>query len=59
MISRSDLSRAIRADNYGLQTFEKSINNLVAEGLIRIAKQEGEARRGRKTQVILWVGDEE
>ena len=58
MISRNDLSRAIRADNYGIQTFEKSINNLVAEGIIRIAKKEGEIRRGRKTQVIVWVGDE-
>jgi hypothetical protein len=57
MISRSDLSREIRADNYGLQTLEKSINNLVAEGIIKICKQAGEMKRGRKTQVIVWVND--
>jgi hypothetical protein len=57
MISRNDLSRAIRADNYGLQTFEKSINNLVAEGIIKISKLEGEVKKGRKAQIICWVND--
>jgi len=57
MISRSDLSRAIRADNYGLQTLEKSINNLVAEGIIKISKLEGETKRGRRTQILVWVHD--
>jgi hypothetical protein len=55
MISRHDLSLAIRADNYGIQTFEKSISNLVAEGHIKISKLEGEKKRGRKAQVICWV----
>ncbi|MGA7854325.1 MAG: bifunctional DNA primase/polymerase [Candidatus Acidiferrales bacterium] len=59
MISRNDLSRVIRADNYGIQTFEKSICNLVAEGLIRIGKKEGDNKRGRKAQIIIWVGDED
>ncbi len=57
MISRNDLSRAIRADNYGLQIFEKAINNLVAEGIVKICKQAGEMKRGRKTQIIVWVTD--
>jgi hypothetical protein len=57
MISRSDLSRAVRADNYGIQTFEKSINNLVAEGLIKIGQREGETKRGRRAQVIMWVAE--
>lgn len=57
MITRSELSRAIRADNYGIQTFEKSINNLVLEGHIKISKLEGETKRGRKAQVIVWVNE--
>ncbi len=57
MISRSELARVVRADNYGIQTFEKSINNLVAEGLIRIGQREGEVKRGRRAQVILWVAE--
>lgn len=57
MISRYKLSREVRADNYGVQTFEKSINNLVQEGLIKIGQREGETKRGRKAQVIMWVKD--
>jgi Bifunctional DNA primase/polymerase, N-terminal len=57
MMTRSELARLVRADNYGIQTFEKSINNLVAEGHIRIGQREGETKRGRKAQVIIWVQD--
>jgi len=53
-ILRSKLGREIRADNYGVQTFEKAINNLVQEGLIKIGQREGEVKRGRRAQVIMW-----
>ena len=54
-IGRGKLNREIRADKYGLQTFDKAINNLVQEGIIKIGLREGESKRGRKTQVIMWV----
>lgn len=57
MIARYKLRREIRADNYGVQTFEKCINNLVQEGLITVGVPEGEAKRGRRAQIIMWVNE--
>ena len=56
-IARSKLSREIRADHYGIQTFDKAINNLVQEGIVKIGQREGEVKRGRKAQIIMWVQD--
>jgi Bifunctional DNA primase/polymerase, N-terminal len=56
-ISRSKLQREIRADRYGVHIFDRAINNLCQEGLIKIGVREGEAKRGRKAQVISWVND--
>lgn len=56
-IARSKLNREIRADKYGLQTFDKAINNLVQEGLVKVGQREGEAKRGRKTQILMWVAE--
>jgi hypothetical protein len=56
-IQRSKLHRAIRADKYGIRTFENAIVNLVQEGIVKIAQKEGETKRGRKAQVIVWVND--
>jgi Bifunctional DNA primase/polymerase, N-terminal len=57
MIFRSKLMEIIRADNYGIQIFQRAIDNLIAEGVIKTGLQEGETRRGRKAQVIIWVQD--
>jgi hypothetical protein len=56
-ITRYKLNREIRGDNFGIQTFDKAINNLVQEGIVKIAIREGEVKRGRKAQVIQWVND--
>ncbi len=54
MIPRNKLFREIRADNYGIQTFDKAINNLEQEGFIKKGQKEGEVKRGRKAQIIMW-----
>jgi hypothetical protein len=56
-IQRSKLHREIRADRYGIQTFHKAITNLVQEGIIKIGQREGETKRGRKAEIIMWVND--
>jgi hypothetical protein len=56
-IARYKLSREIRADNYGVQIFDKAIQNLVQEGYIKVGQREGEAKRGRKTQILMWVAE--
>jgi hypothetical protein len=57
MIQRNKLFRDIRADNYGIQTFDKAINNLVQEGQVKIGQREGETKRGRKAQIVMWVNE--
>jgi Bifunctional DNA primase/polymerase, N-terminal/Protein of unknown function (DUF3987) len=57
MIFRSKLMDIVRADNYGIQIFQRAIDNLIAEGIIKVGLQDGETRRGRKAQVIIWVQD--
>lgn len=56
-IGRQELYRDIRADKFGILTFNKAIDNLYQEGIIELAVQSGDARRGRKSQVIVWVND--
>ena len=56
-MQRSKLHREIRADKYGINAFDKAITNLVQEGIVKIAQKEGETKRGRKAQVIMWVND--
>ena len=57
VMQRSKLHREIRADKYGINAFDKAITNLVQEGIVKIAQKEGETKRGRKAQVIMWVND--
>lgn len=57
MIPRNKLFREIRADNYGIQTFDKAINNMVQEGMVKIGQREGETKRGRKAQIVMWVNE--
>jgi hypothetical protein len=56
-ITRSKLFREIRADAYGIQAFNKAIENLVLEGIIKVGQYEGETKRGRKAQIIMWCDD--
>ena len=54
-VGRNTLYRETRADTYGVQVFDRAIANLQQEGYIKIGRYEGETRRGRKTQIIMWV----
>lgn len=54
-ISRKDLYREIRADKFGIMTFNKAIDNLFQEGIIDLGQEAGNTSRGRKNQVISWV----
>jgi hypothetical protein len=56
-MQRSKLHREIRADKYGINAFDKAITNLVQEGIVKIAQKEGETKRGRKAQIIMWVNE--
>ena len=55
-IIRQDLYKEIRADKFGIQTFNKAIDNLALEGFILFTDQV-DGKRGRKGQVILWINE--
>lgn len=54
-INRQDLYREIRADKFGLMTFDKALSNLNSEGMIELCTITGGSKRGKKGQIILWV----
>ncbi len=56
-IGRQELYREIRADKFGIRTFDKAIDNLYQEGLIELGQAPGNMRRGRKGQLIAWSND--
>jgi hypothetical protein len=56
-VQRNKLFREVRADHYGIQTFDKSINNLVQEGVVRVGVKEGETKRGRRAQFVTWCDE--
>ena len=57
-ISRNKLFKDLNACRIGITVFDKCVNNLVQEGKLKVGKYEGETRRGRKAQVLTWIGDE-
>lgn len=58
-INRKILYDRVHAERYGIQTFDRAISNMTQEGFIRLAKKEGEKKRGRKALIIEWIGAEE
>jgi hypothetical protein len=53
------LYRILHADRHGTKIFDSCIDNLVREGIISRGRYEGETKRGRKADVIMWIGEEE
>jgi hypothetical protein len=56
-LTRADLYRDIRADKFGITAFNRAIDNLTQEGIIAIGSREGETKRGRKTQIVMWINE--
>jgi hypothetical protein len=58
-ITRNNLRRTIHAERFGSKKFDDVIRTLEQDGVIQIKGLPNENRRGRKTQVIVWLGDED
>jgi hypothetical protein len=57
-VSRRKLYRHLNASRHGSQIFDKCVSNLIQEGLLKIGDREGPKRRGRISQVLIWIGEE-
>lgn len=57
-VSRRKLYRLLNANRHGSQIFDKCVSNLIQEGLMKIGDREGPKKRGRISQVLIWIGEE-
>jgi hypothetical protein len=57
-VSRTALYRKLNAGRVGTIIFDKCITALCMEGYIRLGTNENSGIRGRKAQIVFWVGDE-
>jgi len=57
-VSRRKLYRLLNASRHGSQIFDKCVSNLIQEGLMKIGDREGPKKRGRISQVLIWIGEE-
>ena len=58
-VTRRQLYRLLTANRHGSQIFDRCVMNLIQEGLMKIGDREGPKKRGRKSQVLIWLGEEE
>ena len=58
-ITRNNLYNALHAERFGSKNFESVIKELLLDGVIDQKVLPNEGRKGRKTRVIVWVGDED
>lgn len=56
-LSRSDLYKKSGSRKYGLLVFDRVLTALNNEGLVEIRTKSNNKIRGRKGEVIVWVGD--
>jgi hypothetical protein len=57
-VSRRKLYRLLHANRHGSQIFDKCVSNLIQEGIMKIGDREGPKKRGRISQVLIWIGEE-
>jgi hypothetical protein len=58
-VTRRTLFRDLNASRYGNKIFDQCLSTLVQEGLIKMGTLENETKRGRKANIIQWIGEEE
>jgi bifunctional DNA primase/polymerase-like protein/primase-like protein len=56
-LSRSDLYKKSGSRKYGLLVFDRVLNALNNEGLVEIRTKSNNTTRGRKGEVVVWIGE--